>query len=502
MLRHECGAGWMEHQGLWSLVPTLVVLVIALLTRRTFEALLVGALVGYLILQPTHFFTGFADSLLAVMQDPTIGWVILVCGMFGSLIYLLVASGGANTFADYLLKYVKTRRSALMVTWLLGLVLFIDDYLNALTIGNSMKPVTDRFRVPREMLAYIVDSTAAPVCVLVPFSTWAIYVASLLEAEGLAPSGGGLQAYLSTIPFIVYGWLAAFMVPLVAWGWIPPLGPMRRAELRAATGDLAPPGSESVELEVSPPDSSVPPRLAYFFWPLAVLIGATLYFDVDALKGVLLATAFTVLFYGFFSVMTFAQAIDGAFAGFKTMLYPLAIIVMSFVLKAVNEQLGLTEFVIQSVTPWLSRELLPAVVFVTLSLVTFSTGSFWGVYAVSLPIVIPLAESLGVHPWLAVGAVISAGAFGSHACFYGDASVLSASASGCNNMAHVLTQLPYALIAAATFHGRVSGAGFSVLKPRGAPQGTRSAPPPPSLGIPWQPRVAIGCSNSAGSTTS
>ena len=129
------------------------------------------------------------------------------------------------------------------------------------------------------------------------------------------------------------------------------------------------------------------------------------------------------------------------------MLHALAIVVMSFVLKEVNEQLGLTTYIIDGVSPWMDRALLPVIAFVSLSVVTFATGSFWGVYAISLPIIIPLAASLEVHPWLAIGAVVSAGAFGSHACFYGDATVLSSSATGCNNMAHVLTQLPYALLA-------------------------------------------------------
>jgi len=129
-------------------------------------------------------------------------------------------------------------------------------------------------------------------------------------------------------------------------------------------------------------------------------------------------------------------------------LYALAIIVLSFVLKDVNDQLGLTQYIIETVSPWMNRALLPAIAFVALALVTFATGSFWGVYAIALPIVIPLAQSMEVDTWLAIGAVISAGAFGSHACFYGDATVLSASATGCNNMAHALTQLPYALLSA------------------------------------------------------
>lgn len=437
----------MEHHGVISLLPTLTVVFLALWTRKTFEALLGGTILGYLLLSPQTFFSAFSEGVLRVMQDSTIGWIILVCGLFGSLIHLLAQSGGALAFADFMLRHVKSRRGALLVTWLLGLSIFIDDYLSALTVGSTMKKLTDRFQVPREMLAYVVDSTAAPVCVLIPLSTWAIYIAGLLESEGVTTPGMGLQGYLQVIPFIAYGWAAAVLVPLVALGILPPLGAMRKAEERAKTGILAPPGSEAISLHLPESQSGSIPKLGNFVWPVLVLIGATVYYEIDAFKGILTAVAFTIAFYVAQKAMSFAQTVDGVFEGFKTMLHALAIVVMSFVLKEVNEQLGLTTYIIDGVSPWMNRALLPVIAFVSLSVVTFATGSFWGVYAISLPIIIPLAASLEVHPWLAIGTVVSAGAFGSHACFYGDATVLSSSATGCNNMAHVLTQLPYALLA-------------------------------------------------------
>lgn len=140
--------------------------------------------------------------------------------------------------------------------------------------------------------------------------------------------------------------------------------------------------------------------------------------------------------------------IEGIFEGFKSMLLPLAIIIWSFVIKEMNDQLELTQYVVESIKPIISRALFPTIIFLSLSVVTFATGSFWGVYAISFPIVLPLAQVMDVNISLAVGAVISAGAFGSHACFYGDTTVLSSSSSGCNNMSHIATQLPYTLIAA------------------------------------------------------
>ncbi|RME96700.1 MAG: sodium:proton antiporter [Bacteroidetes bacterium] len=447
----------MTHYGWLSLLPTVAVLIIAFWSRKTFEALLGGTLLGFLLLDGLGFFASFTTQLLQTMADPTIGWIILVCGLFGSLIHLLVRSGGASAFASWLLRHVHNRRSALLVTWLLGLCIFIDDYLNALTVGNSMKKVTDKFGVPREMLAYIVDSTAAPICVLVPLSTWAIYVGGLLESEGVAAAGQGLTAYLKAIPYIIYGWVAALIVPLVALRIIPPLGAMKAAEARANSGQLIPPDSTAITLHL-PETTTEQPYTFYFVLPILVLITATVWFEIDALKGVLTALAFTIVYYRVSRIMNLSQAMDSVFEGFKTMLYALAIIILSFMLKAVNEQLDLTTYIIEGVSPWMSRAFLPAITFLALALVTFATGSFWGVYAITLPIIIPLAQSLEVNLWLAVGAVLSAGAFGSHACFYGDATVLSSSATGCNNMAHVLTQLPYVLMA-----GAIAIVGYLIL---------------------------------------
>jgi Na+/H+ antiporter NhaC len=424
------------------------VLLLALVTRRTFESLLGGTLVGYALTSGFGFFSAFADSMLSVMKDETVGWITLVVGLFGSLIALLVRCGGTLAFGEKVGKLVRGRTGALLATWFMGLVIFLDDYLNALAVGASMQRVTDRFRVSREMLAYVVDSTAAPVCVLVPLSTWAFYVAGLLEGVGAAPSREGLALYRSVIPFVVYGWVAVLVVPLVAVGLLPLVGPMRKAEMRARDGEVAPPDSPSSDAAFGIDKAPANPRLSNFVVPLVALIGFSWHLN-DALKGVMVAVALTIVLLLAQRLLSFKEISESFFLGFQSMVYPLGIVVVSFGLRNVNEDLGLTQFVIESVQPIMSGALLPAVAFVSLSLIAFATGSFWGVYAVSLPIVVPLAQSMGVSLPLSIGAVVSAGAFGSHACFYGDATVLSAQASGCNLFAHAWTQLPYAALAAA-----------------------------------------------------
>lgn len=434
-----------DDYGLYSLLPTAVVLGMAILTRRTIESLLAGTLVGLLMIDPTSVITRGSDILLGVLGNDTVTWIILVCGLFGSLIALLVKTGGVLSFGDTMARRIHTRHHSLLATWFLGLVIFVDDYLNALTISASMKKITDRFNISREKLAYIVDSTAAPICILVPFSTWAVFFAGLLEENDV--TGNGMGLYIEAIPYMFYAWVAAAIVPLVALGWIPDIGPMKTAEARAAGGQVIPQGVNDTTLEV---DEDKPrPHLLNFLLPIATLIFFTWYFEIDILRGVIVALAVMLVLIGSQRLLSFHDTFDTALDGFKAMIMPLGTLVAGFTLKEVNDVLGLTDFVIATVQPLMTPGMLPAVVFVTMAFLAFATGSFWGLFAVALPIVLPLASSIDANMPLVVGALISASAFGSHACFYGDSTVLSAQGSGCTPMAHALTQLPYVLIAAA-----------------------------------------------------
>ncbi|TDX31448.1 transporter (NhaC family) [Modicisalibacter xianhensis] len=435
----------MDTFGPWSLFPTLIVLLMAIVTRRTIESLMTGALVGMLMLDPGSVVTQLSDTLLSVLGNDTVTWIVLVCGLFGSLIALLVRTGGVLTFGDVMTRRIHGRRQSLLTTWVLGLVIFVDDYLNALAISASMKKITDRFKVSREMLAYVVDSTAAPICILVPFSTWAVFFAGLLEDNGA--TGNGMGLYIESIPYMFYAWVAAAVVPLVAMGWIPAIGPMKRAEARAAAGQSIPDGAEESALEVDETNQRRP-HLLNFLLPIASLIFFTWYFDIDILRGVIVALAVTLALIFSQRLMSFHAVFDTALEGFKSMLMPLGTLVAGFTLKEINDGLGLTHYVITTLEPLMTAQMLPAVVFVTMAFLAFATGSFWGLFAVAMPIVLPLAASVGADMPLVIGALISASAFGSHACFYGDSTVLSAQGSGCTPMAHALTQLPYSLIAA------------------------------------------------------
>jgi len=441
-----------EHHGFLTLLPTLLVFTLAILIKRPIEALVSGSVAGLLMLSPGEFLGELAERSVRVMTDEDVAWVILVCGFMGSLIGLLVRSGGTAAFTAHVVRVVRSRRSALLCTWGLGLTMFVDDYLNSLAVGSAMRSVTDRYHTSREMLAYVVDSTAAPVSVIIPISTWAVFFGGLLESNGLAGDGDGVAYYIGAIPYMFYAWVAVVLVPLVIWGRIPLMGPMKNAEKRAAeTGQCVPPGAEHVETanQSVAEKTGVRRKATNFVIPMLALVFFTWYFDIDFLKGIYLTLALTVAMLLVRRTLTLHETFDTVIDGFKIMLEPLAVLVAAFLFKDVNDALGLTPYVIEQVRPYMTAELLPMLVFLTMGLVSFATGSNWGVFVIVLPIVATLAREVGADMTLVVGATLSASTFGSHACFYSDATVLTSQASGCTSIQHAVTQLPYAVIAAA-----------------------------------------------------
>ncbi|MFA7645252.1 MAG: hypothetical protein WCX92_08655, partial [Thermovirgaceae bacterium] len=239
----------MNPEGWVSLLPVTVLLVAVIVTRRALESLLIAIAVGFMLKDGLSFFPSMLDTVYSVMQDPTIGFVILLCSVMGAFVAVLDHSGGTKGFGDWVSSRVSTRRGVLLGTWLMSLFIFIDDFLISLTLGICMTPSADRYKVPREMTAYVVNSSAAPVASLVPISAWAVFIAALLEKYLALPAGEGLALFVRTIPFNFYAWFAFFMVPLVVTGIVPVIGPMRQAEERVRrTGELAPPGSELISM--------------------------------------------------------------------------------------------------------------------------------------------------------------------------------------------------------------------------------------------------------------
>lgn len=438
-----------EAYGFHSILPVCFILIVAAVSRKALEALFAGVVTGLLLLDPVSIFSSLGDVSMNVVMDETIAWIVLVCGMMGGLINILERGGAVLSFGDMLARRVKSKRGTMLTTVSLGLLVFIDDYLNSLAVSSSMKSLTDRYKISREKLAFLVDSTAAPVCILVPISTWAVYFAALLEENGAAADGKGMSLYMEAIPYMAYGWIALLVVFLVASGLLGDLGAMKDAEARAQKGQPVPEGIEQDGFDTSHVKAVKPiVGLFNFMAPMAVLVAASVYYEIDLLLGALVASTFTIVLYYWQNLMNFTQLVESMVDGFRVMLHPIATVCAGFMLKEVNDQLGMTTYIIEALSPVLTPELMPALIFAAMAMVVFSTGSSWGVYIITLPIVVPMAMTMDVNMALVVGALLSSSAFGSHACFFSDSTVLSAQGSGCTPMQHALTQIPYTVIGA------------------------------------------------------
>lgn len=439
-----------EKLGAISTLPALFLVLYIFITRRILEALTLASLIGYMMISEGGVLQAFSDGLLTVVMSEDIAWLFIVCGLMGSLIGLIEKAGGAFAFGEWVAKRAKTRKSTLMWTWVLGLILFVDDYLNSLTLGSTMSRITDRHKVSREYLSYVVSSTAAPVCVLIPITTWSIFCARLLEVNGWAPEGEGVMYFIKTIPFNFYGWTATLLVPLVILGLVPLYGPMRRAQERVENGGpVAPPGSEKIDIRHGEiVDTPKNPKMMNFAIPIAALVAATIIFDTDMQIGVIVAIASTfVLFLGQ-NLMTAEEFTDITLQGLRNMILPLMLMVLAFLFAGVNDEIGFTKYVITSAALIMTPAIAPVIIFIVLTITEFITGTNWGMYIIALPIVIPLSMDIGANTTICVAAVLSAGVFGSHVCFYSDCTILTSSATGCNNFDHAYTQAPLGVLAA------------------------------------------------------
>ncbi|MBQ9060332.1 MAG: sodium:proton antiporter [Firmicutes bacterium] len=443
--------------GVLCTIPALLMIVYIFVTKRIIEALTIGAVVGFIMCSEpgTNVMWDFSESLLNTMMSEDIAWLIIVCGLMGGIISLIERSGGAYAFGQWASARAKSEKAALIWTWILGCIIFIDDYLNSMTVGSCMAPLTDKHKTPREMLAYVCDSTAAPLCVLIPITTWAVFCGRILTANGWQEDGASeIGMFIKTIPFNLYAWIAALIVPLVILGVIPKIGPMKKAYQRVAEGGpLAPPGSEKItilESDKEDGEMNIPenPHMFNFFVPIIVLVVATIVFDTDMEMGVLATLLVMFVMYMAQNIMSASEFWDIIIKGIQNMILPLMLMVMAFVFADMNETIGFTAWCIESATKVMTPATAPMIIFLVLACTEFITGTNWGMYVIALPIIIPLAMSIGVSMPLVVGACISAGVFGSHICFYSDATVLTSAACGCDNFRHAFTQMPFGIMAA------------------------------------------------------
>ncbi|RZU65627.1 transporter (NhaC family) [Microterricola gilva] len=470
----------MQDVGAWALLPVVTILVVAVATRRTLFAMLCGTIVGAVLLGGWAFFDSWVEYLGTAMADATLQWLVLVVVLFGILITLFERSGAVSEFAAWTERFVNSRRKSLVLSFVLSVVLFVDDYLNVLTVGTSMKGVTDRYRVPRSQLGTIMKLTAAPIAVIVPFSTWALFFSGLLEAQGVTVDGSGFGAYLQAIPYIFFGWIALAIAILLSLGVFPKLGSLKKDIRRAdETGDVFPLGTTDEEREaegglpaqievaeigiqgdggtlaVASPvavatraPSIAKPRPYNFLVPILVMIAVTILTEVDVLKGTVAALIVAIILYVAQRRMRVRDVFDAAFAGVGSMMFVIVLTALAFMVQHMNIDLTLADFVIASTQPYMSGALLPAVVFLVCGIYAYATGSFWDLAAVITPIVIPLAFAMDVDPIIAAAAVFSGAALGSTTCLYGDGIILASRSTGIKPLTLMSAILPYAGIAA------------------------------------------------------
>ena len=439
----------MEY-GALTLIPIIFIIVTAILTRKSFESLLAGSVIACIIMHGKEFFVPWVDILLEALSDPENQWVILVCGLFGSLIALLRESKGTGGFIRIGERLCRTERGALVGTFVMGAVIFVDDYLNMLTVGTCMRPICDRRKVPRESLAYMLDSTGTPFCVILPFSTWsAFYISLFMKEEAVQALGysSGLSMYIRTIPFIFYAIITVIMVFLFAMGWLPKIGPMKKAYERVRkTGRTY--SRESERYNQDTEEEQADGSILDFLLPVAVLIVVTIVAD-DILAAVIITLVLCLVLYVPRKKMTFTQWSELLISGFCEMMPTLAILAGAFTVARCCNAMHLPEYVISTVQPFVSPQTYPMIIFLVVAVLTFATSSTWGISTIVVPIIIPLGAAVGADMILTMAAILSGSTFGSHACFYSDATVLASAASRIENMEHAFTQIPYAAIGAA-----------------------------------------------------
>lgn len=457
----------------WAcLLPPAAMLIFAIKTKKSFEALVFGSLVAYVIMYGFGFLGPWCELLLNEISNPDNEYILLICGLFGSLIFLLREARGTEGFSRLVLRFCKSERATLVTSAVLGCIIFVDDYLNIMTIGTCMKQVCDKRKVPREALAYVIDSTGAPVCALLPFSTWAVFYAGVFMEEAAVVGlgyGSGLATYLHVIPFMFYPIFALLITFLFAFGLCPKLGAMKKAYARVKAGDIGTlpvvreinedhdytvAGMEEtsetsmIKSFVEKPRKSVPPgNLIDFLLPMGILIAVTCVTG-DMLMAIISTLFVCLLLFVPRKLMSFSRFSELFIQGFADMLPVLAILLASFLVKTACGEMNLSGYVISLVEPFLNAAVLPAIVFLILAALTFITSSFWGIEVIALPIVVPLAVALHGNILLVLAAVVSGGVFGSHACFYSDATVLSSATCEIDNLDHAVSQAPYAVAGA------------------------------------------------------
>lgn len=456
--------------GIFSLLPLIISLGTAFATRNAIFALLAGCIVGVLMIgfaasgwlfNPVYV---FSDLLQNALNGDFI-WVSLIVIFIGILFELFKASGVIAKFAETVSSKCHTPKQVKATTWALGFIV-VDDYFSPLMVGPIMRPLSDRAKISREKLAYILDSTTASVCVLVPFMSWGAYLAGLIAAEGgpVANLDQAISVFANAILYNFYPMLALLLALLVSIEVFPNIGLMRRAENRSATEgkvlrDGATPMVSDEGSDLFTAERKQASLLVDLLIPIIIVFGTVLvsYFVFGNMK---IAEAFMMAVF-YLSISLFMQGVVGdlnelmniGMRGIKSVMPAIVLMGLAYAINDITRELEAADYILQSFSAFMTPALFVATTFFITSLISFSTGTSWGAYALMIPFVLPIAYSftgdVATDPlvYKAIAAVVGGGIFGDHSSPVSDTSVLSSVGAGSDHMDHVITQLPYALIA-------------------------------------------------------
>lgn len=465
---------------LWSLFPPVIAIGLALITKEVYSSLFVGILSGGIIYAAASG-TGFEGTFNAVVQDGLITnlsnaynvGILVFLVVLGIIVVLMNKAGGSRAYGEWAAAHIKGRRGAALSTFFLGVLIFVDDYFNCLTVGSVMRPITDKHNISRSKLAYLIDSTAAPICIIAPISSWAAAVSGTVEGVN------GISLFINTIPYNLYAFLTILMVIFISVSDTD-YGPMKIHEDNAKNGDIFTTKNNTYEQDAQPLTERG--RVIDLILPVAVLIVfcvvgmiytggffsgtdfVTAFANCDAAYGLSLgsisALIVIIAYYMFRRVLKFNECMDSIAAGFKQMVPAILILTFAWTLKTMTNHLEAGAFVsgvVQSATAL--SVLLPVILFVVAIGLAFATGTSWGTFGILIPIVTSVFEAelanvsqTGEIPSMVIiciSACLAGAVCGDHCSPISDTTIMASTGAQCDHVNHVSTQLPYALTVAA-----------------------------------------------------
>lgn len=446
-----------------SIIPPLLAIILAFITREAVFSLAIACMAGVLVMG--QGIVGFPALLTRSLGREDFVWICMVEIFIGVLVAFFQRCGAIVMFTQRSERWARTRRQVTSLGWGLGLFIFFSDYFSPLFVGPVMRNLTDKHGISREKLAYICDSTSAPLVVLMPIAGWAIYLGSLaIGHAGITDMEAAMRFFIHSVPYNFYGYLAVLFVGLIAWQIIPDFGPMRSAEKRALgegkvirDGAVPMMGKELTDLEVSP--SPHPTIFLNFFMPVVLIITINVVTFVTIGRASILESF--MLACGALGIIMWFQRVDSirgimqtAIVGMKGVIPAVVILALAYCINTVSKEMRTAEYVVQITSDWMSPKLLPLLLFLISGFISFATGTAWGTYAIMVPIALPLAYqfsggTIDSIVLASFAAVSGGGVFGDHCSPLSDTTVLSSLGSACDHIDHVKTQLPYTLSVAA-----------------------------------------------------